>query len=182
MKLTKWIEDKTGKGFEEPGILLKGGANSILSVAKTEEGIRFMEECDAYFSETYSKEDALKLVDELREWIDTKLDKLIIRSLTYDDTLFLIKEYLKIVYGNGGMSSILDNLDDNTAIKSLAPGRRCEVSLGSIASIFIERTTGWDFTLEIIVSYTALSKGKTGEKSINQFYDFCNERGFKCEL
>jgi len=65
-----WIEGKSGKGYGEKGILLKEGDERILSVVKNENGIRFMEECDGYFSHTYTKEEALKLVDELREWLN----------------------------------------------------------------------------------------------------------------
>ena len=65
-----WIEGKSEKGYGEKGVLIKEGGESILSVVKTENGIRFMEECDGYFSHTYTKEEALKLVDELREWIN----------------------------------------------------------------------------------------------------------------
>lgn len=108
-----------------------------------------------------------------------KLDKVVVSPLTYDDVLFLIKEYFKIVYV-GDMLNILDKLDDNKVIRNLAPKLICEISLGPIASFFIERTTDEYFTLKLFVSYTALSKGKTGEKSIYQFYDFCNKSGFKC--
>jgi len=65
-----WIEGKSENGYGEKGILIKGGDEKILSVVKNEEGIQFMEECDGYFREVYSKEDALKLIDELREWIN----------------------------------------------------------------------------------------------------------------
>ncbi len=67
--LTKWTECKSQNGYGENGIVLKGGDNRILSVVKNENGIEFMEECDCYFSETYTKEDALKVIDELREWL-----------------------------------------------------------------------------------------------------------------
>ena len=66
-----WIEGKSEKGYGEKGIILKEGDRSILSVVKKENGIQFMEECDGYFSYTYTKEEALKLVDELLEFIKT---------------------------------------------------------------------------------------------------------------
>lgn len=75
MKLTKWIEGKSENGYGDKGILLKGGRERILSVVKNESGIKFTEECDGVFSETYSKEDALKLIDELREWINLPIEK-----------------------------------------------------------------------------------------------------------
>jgi len=65
-----WIEGKSENGYGEKGILLKEGDERILSVVKNENGIQFMEECDGYFSHTYTKEEALKLVDELREWLN----------------------------------------------------------------------------------------------------------------
>ena len=68
-ELTKWIEGSSENGYGEKGILLKGGDERILSVVKTEKGIQFMEECDGWFSETYSKEDALELINELKNWV-----------------------------------------------------------------------------------------------------------------
>jgi hypothetical protein len=64
MNLTKW------KGSAE-FIVLDGGDDRIISATKTEEGIQFTEECDSYFSETFSKEEAIKVVDELKNWINT---------------------------------------------------------------------------------------------------------------
>ncbi len=75
MELTKWIEGKSENGYGEKGILIKGGRERILSVVKNKKGVQFMEECDGNFSETYSKEDALKLIDELREWINLPIEK-----------------------------------------------------------------------------------------------------------
>lgn len=69
MKLTKWIEGNADHGHGEKGILLKGGDESILSVVKIIDIIEFREECDGYFSVQYTKEETLKVVDELREWI-----------------------------------------------------------------------------------------------------------------
>ena len=65
-----WIEGKSENRYGEKGILLKEGDERILSVVKNENGIQFMEECDGCFSHTYTKEEALKLVDELREWLN----------------------------------------------------------------------------------------------------------------
>ena len=65
-----WIEGKSENGYGEKGILLKEGDERILSVVKNKNGIQFMEECDGYFSHIYTKEEALKLIDELREWIN----------------------------------------------------------------------------------------------------------------
>ena len=65
-----WIEGGSENGYGEKGILMKGDDQKILSVVKNGDDIRFMEECDGYYCEIYSKEEALELVDELREWIN----------------------------------------------------------------------------------------------------------------
>jgi len=65
-----WIEGNSENGYGEKGILIKGGNERILSVVKNEQGIQFMEECDGCFSEIYTKDEAMKLIDELREWIN----------------------------------------------------------------------------------------------------------------
>lgn len=62
-----WLEIKSDEG--EKGILIKEGYSRILSVVKKQKGIQFMEECDNNYSHIYTKEEALKLVDELRDWI-----------------------------------------------------------------------------------------------------------------
>ena len=43
-----WTKGKSGNGYEEDGILIKGGRERILSVVKNEDGIQFMEECDSW--------------------------------------------------------------------------------------------------------------------------------------
>ena len=65
-----WEKGRIENGYGEEGIILKGGDGRIVSISKTDEGVKFTEECDGYFSETYTKEDALKIVDELRAWIN----------------------------------------------------------------------------------------------------------------
>ena len=65
-----WEICRIENGYGEEGIILKGGDGRIVSISKTEKGIKFTEECDGHFSETYTKEDALKIVDELRAWIN----------------------------------------------------------------------------------------------------------------
>ena len=64
-----WIKGKSENWYGEMGILLKEGDERILSVVKKEKGIQFMEECDGHFCHIYTKDEALKLVDELRDWI-----------------------------------------------------------------------------------------------------------------
>lgn len=68
MTMEHWVEGRSECGYGEKGIILKRG-NRVLSVSKNEDGIQFMEECDGCFAATYTKEEALKLIDELREWI-----------------------------------------------------------------------------------------------------------------
>jgi hypothetical protein len=65
-----WIEGKSENGFGENGILLESEDANILSVVKNQNGIKFMEECDGWFSRTYTKDEALKLIDELKEWVN----------------------------------------------------------------------------------------------------------------
>ena len=65
-----WKKGKTQDGYGDDGIILKADRDRILSVCKTDEGIKFTEECDGHFTETFSKEDAIKLIDELREWVN----------------------------------------------------------------------------------------------------------------
>lgn len=68
--MEKWKIGRTENGYGAEGIILKGGDGQILSVLKNDTGFVFREECDGYFLETYSKEDALKIIDELRDWIN----------------------------------------------------------------------------------------------------------------
>ena len=72
MKATKWEEDCSDFSCNAKSITLKDGfTDRILSVTKDANKIIFMEECDRYFSVEFTKEEALKVVDELREWILT---------------------------------------------------------------------------------------------------------------
>lgn len=59
------LEQRYGKR-----ITLKGCNERILSVTKTDEGMEFMEECDGWFSHTYTKEEVIELLDELKDWIN----------------------------------------------------------------------------------------------------------------
>ncbi len=72
MKLTKWQIGNIENGYGIKGIILMGGENRILSVAKTKTGFKFTEECDGRFEEVYSKEEANKIADELKKWINAK--------------------------------------------------------------------------------------------------------------
>ncbi len=69
MELTKWAKGYTQNGVGGEGILLKGDDARVLSVEKQGKIFRFMEECDGYFFEDFTKEEALEVVDELRKWI-----------------------------------------------------------------------------------------------------------------
>jgi hypothetical protein len=69
IELTKWVKGKSENGYGIEGILIAEESERILSVTKTDEGVRFMEECDGHFSVVHSKEGALKLIEELKQWI-----------------------------------------------------------------------------------------------------------------
>lgn len=69
-EMKHWIEGNSKNGFGEKGILLKEGDGRILSVVKKDNGFQFMEECDGYFCHTYTKDEALKLIDELMYFIN----------------------------------------------------------------------------------------------------------------
>jgi len=103
MKLTKWREFEYSSGVTS--LALEGGDERILLVHKTSEGIKFEEACDQYFSESYTKEDALKVVDELRQWIlcdsGTDNDLLLLQvrelfsKLTDDERIDIMSDYCK---------------------------------------------------------------------------------------
>lgn len=72
MELTKWVEGSTERGYGEKGIVLKGGDERVLSATVSGGIVRFMEECDGEFSAHYTKEEALQVLDELRDWINSR--------------------------------------------------------------------------------------------------------------
>ena len=51
-------------------IYLDADDQRILSIEKTFKGFYFQEECDGYFGEEYTKEEALGLIEELKKWIN----------------------------------------------------------------------------------------------------------------
>lgn len=57
---------------DEQSINLKHGSSRILSIEKYKNGFKFSEECDKYFWHIYKKEEALKLVNELYCWINSR--------------------------------------------------------------------------------------------------------------
>lgn len=69
-------EEGTSKDMpqvKEPTILLTVEEpywGNILSVQKTEKGFMFMEECDCVHYKEYTKQQALELVEELKQWIE----------------------------------------------------------------------------------------------------------------
>lgn len=65
-----WNKQRVENGYGEMGIVLKGGNGRILSALKTDKGICFMEECDGCFSQTFTKDQALALIEELKQWIE----------------------------------------------------------------------------------------------------------------
>ena len=63
--MENWIKTKTTA-------TLKDGDSRIISVTKLDNGrFEFQECCDNWFSEVYTKEDAISLIDELKEWINS---------------------------------------------------------------------------------------------------------------
>lgn len=68
MEMKYWT---TGKNRDyEDCILLKGGNKRVLSITHNKNNnIMFMEECDGYFFENYKKEEALELLEELKNYI-----------------------------------------------------------------------------------------------------------------
>lgn len=65
-----WEESYTENGYSKTKGIKLVSSERIISVAKTEEGIQFMEECDGVYSHTYSKKDALRLIQELKNYIE----------------------------------------------------------------------------------------------------------------
>ena len=69
-----WHERKSESGDGSSGIILTADDQQhggyLLSVARNENGsITFREGCDAYYFRELSKDDALAMLDELRQWI-----------------------------------------------------------------------------------------------------------------
>lgn len=75
-ELTKWttFEGSYSRQGMKGIIMLdeEGDPSRIFSVLKDGDMFEFCEECDDHFSVTLSKADALKLVDELRQWIESQ--------------------------------------------------------------------------------------------------------------
>lgn len=68
-----WNIEKTEYDDEEKRMIMSGKEDSdrILAVSILKDGkIRFQEKCDTYFFEDYTKEEALKLVSELKFFIE----------------------------------------------------------------------------------------------------------------
>lgn len=64
-KLKYWYDKMVGHGVK-----LNGGSGRILIVWKKEDGFKFEENNNSHFSETYTKEQALEVLDELKWWIE----------------------------------------------------------------------------------------------------------------
>lgn len=54
------------KGYGEEGIVLE----DIFSIEKVDDTFIIREECDGWYSKTLNKEDLLKMIEELKTWID----------------------------------------------------------------------------------------------------------------
>ncbi len=62
-------EGNVEKGYGNKGVYF----NDIFSVEKVNADLfTIREECDCYHSEDLSKEDLLKLIQELKEWVENK--------------------------------------------------------------------------------------------------------------
>ncbi len=70
--------DKSMKYWKKYGsgttVNLKGGDGSILDVTKITNGIRFTECCDEHFYADYTKQEALELIEELKQWIEKEVE------------------------------------------------------------------------------------------------------------
>lgn len=64
-------KDASSDLHKTKNIVLNKGENRILSVTKSEDGIQFMEECDRYYRHTYTKAEALELINELLDWVES---------------------------------------------------------------------------------------------------------------
>ncbi len=73
MKLKYFIDESDSyTDPEKPSIAIAKELNNpgrIFSISVNEGKIRFREECDSYFYEDYSKEEAIELLEEAIKWI-----------------------------------------------------------------------------------------------------------------
>ena len=73
-----WYEIKSESGYGSSGIMLEDEdehGNKLLSVVRNENGsITFREECNGVYHRLLSKDDALAMLDELRQWITGTAD------------------------------------------------------------------------------------------------------------
>lgn len=66
-----WKEERVDRGHGIEGIVLPDddGETNVFSVSKEDEFFFFTEERDAWGTAHFTKEQALQMIDELREWI-----------------------------------------------------------------------------------------------------------------
>lgn len=63
-----WRKINAESGFDED-LKLLGANERLISISKAGDMFRITEDCDGYFSEVYSKEEMLELIDELKDWL-----------------------------------------------------------------------------------------------------------------
>jgi hypothetical protein len=61
-----FTEGRTENGYGKPGI----GIGRVFSIRAEDGKFVFTEECDGYFSEEYTKEQAIELLKEAMAWIE----------------------------------------------------------------------------------------------------------------
>ena len=60
---------KIDKRYGKENLITIKKEDRILTVAKENNKIIFTEQCDDYYSQEFTKEDSLKLIKELENWI-----------------------------------------------------------------------------------------------------------------
>ncbi len=64
-----WKEERTWSSHITDDAIVLKRCERVISVSKDGDCINFAEECDGAFGETYTKDEAIELVEELIEWI-----------------------------------------------------------------------------------------------------------------
>lgn len=79
-----WKEGKSENGYGPKGLILKGEDERVLSIVRSGDTFTFREECDGVFSENFSKNQALEMVEELRQFI---LEEAIVNILNEEEVV-----------------------------------------------------------------------------------------------
>jgi hypothetical protein len=64
-----WTKGREPVGEGNKGIILKQN-HQVVSVYKIDGKISITEECDGWYEAEYTKEEALELIEELKQWIE----------------------------------------------------------------------------------------------------------------